>query len=86
MTQSPAQAAALPLAFFPQLLDFSLDQIPLQHAQMLQEQYPVEVVDLVAKGPRQQILAPNLKRFALQILRSHGHKLRPYHVSAESRD
>jgi hypothetical protein len=62
---SLAQAAELPLAFFPQFLDLSFDQVALQHAQVLQEKNPIQVIDLMAESPRQQILAANFKAFSL---------------------
>src|SRR6266403_5038298 len=38
----------LPLALFPELLDFSFDQVALQHAQVMQKKNSVEVIDLMA--------------------------------------
>jgi hypothetical protein len=42
----------LPLSFFPHFFDFASDQVALQHAQVLQKQYAVQVVNLVAKRSR----------------------------------
>src|SRR5213076_272761 len=73
----------LPLALFPELLDFPFDQVALQHAEVLQKKNPIQVIDLVAKSPRQQIFPANFKRFALGVLRLYRHKLRPQHVSSK---
>src|SRR5215831_4267542 len=51
---------------------------------MLQEQYAVQVVDLVAEGAGEKILAANLKHFALQILRSDRNKVRADDVAAKT--
>src|SRR4029077_12939451 len=52
---SPARA--LPLALFPKLLDFAFYEVALQHAQMLDEENAVEVVDFMAESAGQQVLA-----------------------------
>src|SRR5271157_29375 len=41
--------ARLPLAGFFQFADFSLDHVPLEHAEVRDEENSVEVVDLVAE-------------------------------------
>src|SRR5271170_1341254 len=83
-TRSPsARTGKLPLAFFPQLLDFAPDQIALQHAQMLQEKNSVQVIDFMAERARQEIFAANLERLALEVLRSHGDELRTNNVSTK---
>src|SRR6267154_1486343 len=46
----------LPLALFPELLDFPSDQVALEHAEVLQKKNSIQVVDLMAKGSRQQDL------------------------------
>ena len=56
---------SFPLAGLLQLLDFPLDQIALQSAQMIDEQNAVQVIDLVQKGPRQQIFAADFEAFRL---------------------
>src|SRR5437588_5153992 len=73
----------LPPALFPELLDFPFDQVALQHAEVLHNKNPIQVIDLVAKSPRQQIFPANFKRFALGVLRLYRHKLRPQHVSSK---
>src|ERR1700691_2200760 len=77
---------SLPLAKFPHLFDFALDQIALQHAEVLNKENAVQVIDLVAERPRQQILAANLKRLAFEVLRFHGDKLWPHHIAAKPRN
>src|SRR5215475_13930058 len=51
---------------------------------MLQEEYAIQMVNLVAEGPREKILAANFKHFALQILRSDGNKERADDVAAKT--
>src|SRR5262249_41679890 len=75
----------LPLPLLAQFLDLSLDQVALQHAQMLQKQNSVQVVNFMAKRARQQIFSANLKPFTLSVLRFHRYELWPHHISAESR-
>src|ERR1700722_5482790 len=53
---------------------------------MLNKQDAVQMIDLVAESPRQQIFSANLKRLALGVLRFHCHKLRPHHIAAKSRN
>src|SRR6266478_3896682 len=76
----------LPLALFPELLDFPPDQVALQHAEVLQEKNSVQVIDLMAERARQQVFAANFKRLALGVLRLDGHELRTHHVSAKPRN
>src|ERR1035438_1320872 len=57
----------LPFAEFPHFLDFALDQVALEHAEVLDEKDAVEVIDFVAERARQQILAANLERFACNV-------------------
>src|SRR5580692_904529 len=76
----------LPLALFFHLLDLALDQVALKHAEVLQKQNPVQMIDFMAKSPRQKILSANLKRFALGILRPYSHELRSHHIPAKSRN
>src|SRR4029077_18124778 len=61
----------------------ALDQISLEHAEMLKEKNAVEVVNLVAESAGQQPLAAHFINFALYILRTHGHVSRAQNVSAE---
>src|SRR3990172_13150303 len=44
----------LPVALADLLPDLPLDEVPLQHPEALEEQFPVEVVHLVAEGARQK--------------------------------
>src|ERR1700730_6029980 len=74
----------LPLAQLPHFLDFVLDQVALEHAQVLDEEDAVQVVDLMAERAGQQIFAANLERLALSILRLYGDELRPDHVTTKA--
>src|SRR5258708_99682 len=76
----------LPLALFPELFYFPPDEVALQHAEVLQKKDSVQVIDLMAEGSRQQVFAANFELLALGILRLDGHKLRPQHVAAKSRN
>src|SRR5258707_3149390 len=70
------QRRHLPLALFPELLDFPPDQVALQHTEVLQKKDSIQVIDLMAERPRQQVFAANFELFALGILRLDGYKLR----------
>src|SRR6266436_5872587 len=74
----------LPLALFPELFDFALDEVTLQHAEMLEKEDAVEVIDLMAEGARQEIFAANFVGFAFGVLGLHGDKLRTDDVAAEA--
>src|SRR5579859_7113239 len=66
----------LPLALFAEFLDFALDEVALEHAQMLDEKNAIEVIDFVTEGAGQQIFAADFEEFALGVLRFDGDKLR----------
>src|SRR6476661_7319591 len=66
----------LPLALLAELFDFAFDQVALEHAEMLDEEDTVEVIDLMAEGAGQQIFAANFEGFAFGVLGLHGDKLR----------
>src|SRR5271168_227389 len=55
---------ALPLASLLQLADAALDQIALQGTDPEDEQDAIQVIDLVLKGPGQQLFAVVLAPFA----------------------
>src|SRR5437879_12640448 len=74
----------LPLALFPELLDFPFDQVALQHAEVLQKKNSVQMINLMAEGARQQVFAANFKLFAFRVLRLDGHKLWPHHIPAKA--
>src|SRR5260370_26597749 len=74
----------LALALFLKFFDFALDEIALEHAEMLDEKNAVEVIDFVAEGAGQKIFAANLERFALGILRFYRDELRPDDVAAKA--
>ena len=67
----------LPLAGFFQFADFALDHVALEHAEMRDEEYSVEVVDLVAEGAGQQSFAAHFEFLAGGVLRANGHVLWP---------
>ncbi len=54
-----------------QLANLPQRQIALQLAQPKNKQHPVQVIDLMLKRPRQQLLALHFKPLALHILRPH---------------
>src|SRR5258707_7781448 len=76
----------LPLALFPEFLDFPPDQVAFEHAKVLQKKNSIQVINLMAEGPRQQVFTTNFELLALGILRLDGHKLRPQHVATKSRN
>src|ERR1700689_1947469 len=78
--------ARLPVAGFSQFADFPLNQVPLEHAEMRDEENSIEVVDLVAECAGEQTLAAHFEFFPRGILRADGDILRPCHVSAKSGD
>src|ERR1700674_1760061 len=75
----------LPFAGLPQFADPALDQVSLEHAEVLKKKDAIEMVDLVAKGAGEEPLAAHFIDFALQILRAHGHIRRAQDISAETR-
>src|SRR5580704_10582147 len=76
--------AKLPLPGFFQFADFAFDQIALQHAQMLYKKHAIQMIDLMAKSPRQQTFPAHLEFLTGSILRPHGHVLRSHHIPSES--
>ena len=82
--RSHRREGELPLAGLPQFADPAFDQVSLEHAEMLKEENPVEMVDLVAKGAGEQSFAAHFIHFALYILRAHGHIRRAQHIPSES--
>src|SRR5580658_2640637 len=51
----------LPLALFFQFFDFAPDQVALEHAEVLQEQDAVQVIDFVAEGAGHEVFGANLE-------------------------
>src|ERR1700756_3833162 len=51
---------------------------------MLDEENAVEMIDLVAEGPGQQVFAADLEGFALGVLRAHSDELRAQYVAAKA--
>src|SRR5271154_2649358 len=78
--------AKLPLPGFFQFADFPFDKVALQHAEMLNKQHAIEMIDLMAESPRQQSFAAHFEFLAGSILRAHRHILRSHHVAAEARN
>src|SRR4029077_16271937 len=76
----------LPLALLFELPDLALDEVALEHAQMLQEEDAVEVVNFMAEGAGQKIFAANLKRLALEILRLYGDEMGADDVATKTGD
>ena len=74
----------LPLALFPEFFDFALDEVALQHAEMLEKEHAVEVIDLMAEGAGEEIFAANFVGFTFGVLGFHGDKLRTDDVAAET--
>src|SRR6266403_2498027 len=74
----------LPLALFPKFFDFALDEVPFQHAEMLEKENAVEVIDLVAESAGEKIFAPNFVGLAFGVLGPDGDKLRTDDVAAEA--
>src|SRR5882724_307392 len=74
----------LPLALFPELFDFALDEVALQHAEMLEKKNAVEMIDLMAEGAGEKIFAANFVGFAFGVLGFYGDKLRTDDVAAEA--
>jgi hypothetical protein len=57
-------AAGSPLALLFEFFDFALDEVALEHAQVLQEEDAVEMVNFVAEGTGEKIFAANFEGFA----------------------
>src|SRR5258708_32712396 len=74
----------LPLALFPEFFDFPLDEVALQHAEMLEKEDAAEMIDLVAESAREKIFAANFVGLALSVLGLHGDKLRTNDIAAET--
>src|SRR5215469_11666533 len=77
--------SVLPLAGFFQFFDFPLDHVALQHAQVIQEENSIQMIDLMAERACQQPLAPHLEFFSRRVLRPNRYVLRPLDVAAKPR-
>src|SRR5215469_2484126 len=64
--------AALPFAGFHHLADLTLEHVALQRTDVTDVQLPVEVIGFVKQGSRQQLLAGDFERLALEILGAGG--------------
>jgi len=88
LTRRGRQAAAPALTTrrcFLSFLDFSFDQVALQHAEVLQKKNSVEVIDLMAKRSRQQV-PPRISNASPLAFCAYRHKLRPQHVTPKTRN
>src|SRR5450759_2709791 len=77
--------AALPFTQFNELADLALHQVALERADVADVKLSVEVVGLVQQSARQQLLARDLKRLALQVLRPGSDFARTSHLLAKLR-
>src|SRR5215469_16901676 len=69
--------AGLPFAGFHQLADLALEHVALQRTEVADVQLSVEVIGFVKQGSRQQLLAGDFERLALEILGVGGDFARP---------
>ena len=60
------------------------DQVALEHAEMREKEYAVEVIDFVAERAGQQIFAANFERLTHRVEGLHGDELRAYDIAAKS--
>src|SRR5579859_1497186 len=74
----------LPLAVFSQLANFALDDVALKHAEMIDEQNAVEMINFVAESTREQAFAAHFKFLSRDIERLHCDVLRTGYVAAET--
>src|ERR1700744_3570486 len=65
----------LPLARFLHFADFALDQIALEHAEVIDKEDAIEMIDLVAEGACEQAFAAHFELFAVDILGANRHVL-----------
>src|SRR5579863_7192926 len=70
-TRGSAPRASFPFAGLLQLLDFALDQIAFQRAQMIDEEDSVQVIDLVQESTGEQVLATDFESLAFDISGAH---------------
>src|SRR5690242_8427587 len=84
VTRSPVPL--VPISGALQLFDLALHEIPLERADVRDVKTAVEVVGLVLKRARQQVLAGHLEFFALRVLCANCDALGAPHLLAESRD
>src|SRR6267143_1490790 len=81
---STGRLRRLPLALLPEFLDFALDEVALQHAEMLEKEDAVEMINLVAESAGKEIFAANFVGLAFGVLGLHGNKLRTDDVAPEA--
>src|ERR1700676_4912704 len=74
----------LPLAGLPQFADTAFDQVPFEHAEMLDEKDAVQVIDFVTEGASEQAFTVHFIRFALDVLRADSYVGRAQHRAAKS--
>src|SRR5713101_3141570 len=63
----------LPLAGLPQFADAALDQVPFEHAQMLEEEDPIQVIYLMGEGAGEQSFTLHLERLPVKVLGANRH-------------
>src|SRR5579885_3921395 len=75
----PAMPKLFPLSRLLQLLDLPPDDISLQRAEVIDEEYSIQMINLMLKRARQQLIAAQLNRFSFFILRPDRHLIRASH-------
>src|SRR5712692_11008843 len=85
-TETDSQWRHLPLALFPELLDFPLDEVALEHPEMLQKEDAIEVIDFMAESAGEHVFPADFKRLAFDVLRFHGDELGADDVASEARN
>src|SRR5262249_34191348 len=76
--------SCLPLTLFLQLPDLALDDVALEHAQMLNKQNAIQVVDFMTEGPCQKIFAADLEWLALYVVGSYGDELGSHDIAPKT--
>src|ERR1019366_7121307 len=76
---------SFPLAGFLQLANLAPDQVALQGADVADVQLAVEVIGLMQKGARQEVVTSHLELFAFGVLGDHDDFERAHHLFAERR-
>src|SRR5437773_3972290 len=70
MTGNGPRTTSLPFSGLDHLAHLALDGVALQHAQVLDEEDAVQVVDLMAEGASEQSLARRRELLAANVLRA----------------
>src|ERR1035441_8630207 len=85
-TRGSAPQALLPFARALLLLDFSLDEIAFERADVGDVEAPMQVLGLVDQSARQQVFAGDLKRFTLGVLGARRDQPATPYLLAEAGD